>query len=66
VNLKEKVGDLLGRELLNSVQRSCRGKAFPQEFINFQILSIRECFTLNLTTQGQFIGESGEGFTFAY
>ncbi len=39
-----------------------RGKAFPQKFINFQVLSIWECFTLNLTTQGQFIGESGEGF----
>jgi hypothetical protein len=42
----------------------CRGKAFPQEFMNFQDLSIWECFTLNLTTQGQFIGESGEGSTF--
>jgi hypothetical protein len=65
VAVKEKVGDLLGRELLNSVQRSCRGKAFPQEFINFQVSLIWECFTLNLTTQGQFIDESGEGFTFA-
>jgi hypothetical protein len=42
-----------------------RGKAFPQRFINFQILSIWECFTLKLTAQGQFIDESGEGFTFA-
>jgi hypothetical protein len=30
-----------------------------------QVLSIRECFTLNLTTEGQFIGESVEGFAFA-
>jgi hypothetical protein len=65
VDVKEKVGDLLGRELLNSVQRSCRGKALPQEFINFQVSLIWECFTLNPTTQGQFIDESGEGFTFA-
>ncbi|GBO55767.1 hypothetical protein APA_3917 [Pseudanabaena sp. lw0831] len=42
-----------------------RGQAFPQKFISSQILSIRECFTLNLTTQGQFIGESEEGFVFA-
>jgi hypothetical protein len=26
---------------------------------------IRECFALNLTTQGQFIGESEEGRAFA-
>jgi hypothetical protein len=47
------------------INKSRRGKAFPQSSINFKIPLIWECFAHNRTTQGQFIGESEEGSAFA-
>ncbi|WP_190303575.1 hypothetical protein [Pseudanabaena sp. UWO311] len=38
-----------------------RGKAFPPRFMILSIPFIRECFALNLATQGQAIGEGEEG-----
>ncbi|MFZ4730272.1 MAG: hypothetical protein ACOYMQ_16635 [Pseudanabaena sp.] len=48
-----------------TIDKSRRGIAFPQPSINFKIPLIWECFAHNLTTQGQFIGESEEGSAFA-
>ncbi|WP_425218053.1 hypothetical protein [Tumidithrix helvetica] len=43
----------------------CRGIAFLRQFLNSLVPSIWECYAQCLTTQGQFIGESEEGFAFA-
>ncbi len=48
-----------------TIDKSRRGIALPQPSINFKIPLIWECFAHNLTTQGQFIGESEEGSAFA-
>ena len=43
-----------------------RGRAFPPQSINSQIIFSGECSAQNLPTQGQFICKSKEGRAFAY